>query len=118
MDGEANHGRSQVSEFNNRIDAQRKILGIVNSHAWAEELFGLSSGALKRWSDTNGVSSSSPLRTALDEVADKLFFLANKSQEQVTEEYKLLEAEVNGMTAAIRGLLDSLGANEFKSPKS
>lgn len=107
-----------MSEFNNRIDAQRKILGMVNSQAWAEELFGLSSGALNRWSDTNGVASSSPLRVALDEVADKLFFLANKSQEQVTEEYKLLEAEVDEMTAAIRELLDSLEINEFMSPNN
>jgi hypothetical protein len=107
-----------VSEFNNRIDAQRKILGIVNSHAWAEELFGLSSGALKRWSDINGVSSSSPLRVALSEAAGKLFFLANKSQEQVTDEYQLLADEVEEMTAAIQELRDSLGTAEFKSSKS
>ncbi|MFL9582724.1 hypothetical protein [Stenotrophomonas sp. AB1(2024)] len=97
-----------MSEFNNRIDAQRKILEIVNSHRWAEELFGLSSGALKRWADINGVSSGAPLCIALNEAAGKLFFLANKSQEQVTDEYQLLAAEVEELTAAIVLLRNSL----------
>lgn len=38
-----------MSEFNNRIAAQRDILACINEKNWKEELFGLSSGAIDRW---------------------------------------------------------------------
>lgn len=88
-------------EFNNRIAAQRKILSVVNAAPWSEELFGLSHGALERWIENNRLSRSEPLVRLLHNAASKLFFLANKSQEQVTEEYKLHSAEVSRITAQI-----------------
>ncbi|MDY7531549.1 hypothetical protein RGV33_07635 [Pseudomonas sp. Bout1] len=88
-------------EFNNRIDAQREVLGLVNGLAWKEELYGLSSGAIDRWTKVNGIASSSALSQAVYESASKLFFLANKSQEQVTDEYRLLSAEVYDLTQRI-----------------
>jgi len=36
------------------------------------------------------------------EAAGKLFFLANKSQEQITAEYQLRSDEVSGLTEEIR----------------
>jgi len=42
-----------MSEFNNRIATQRNILLKVNGVKWAEELFGLSSGAIIRWARIN-----------------------------------------------------------------
>jgi hypothetical protein len=39
------------------------------------------------------------------ESADKLFFLANKSQEQVTEEYRLLAREVGRLAERIAQLI-------------
>lgn len=88
-------------EFNNRIAAQRKILSIVNAASWSEELFGLSHGALERWIENNRLSRNETLVHLLNDAASKLFFLANKSQEQVTEEYKLHSAEVSRITAQI-----------------
>lgn len=94
-----------IREFNNRIDAQREILRLVNSRSWDEELFGLSSGAIDRWVRVNGIDRSSALCQSLYESAAKLFFLANKSQEQVTEEYQLLSSEVYDLTRHIAGVL-------------
>jgi hypothetical protein len=92
-----------MSEFNNRIDAQRQILRLVNeSGKWREELFGLSSGALERWSRINGFDDHNPLLVLLNRAAAKLFFLSNKSQEQITGEYQSLSDEVARLTEQIR----------------
>ncbi|KPU91088.1 hypothetical protein APR50_41035 [Variovorax paradoxus] len=91
-----------MTEFNNRIAAQRDILFAVNGAGWGEELYGLSRGALDRWVQSNQLDRSSRLVSLLLEVAGKLFFLANKSQEQVTSEYRLRSSEVSVLTEEIR----------------
>lgn len=91
-----------MTEFNNRITAQREVLLAVNSARWREELYGMSRGALDRWVEANSLNRSSKLVNLLLEVAGKLFFLANKSQEQVTTEYRLRSSEVSELTDAIR----------------
>jgi hypothetical protein len=93
-------------EFNNRIDAQRVILNLVNRAHWKEELYGLSSGAIDRWVRANGIDPSADLPRAVCESADKLFFLSNKSQEQVTDEYRLLSTEVLELTQRIARIVD------------
>ena len=94
-----------MTEFNNRIDAQREILNLVNSERWKEELYGLSSGAISRWIRANGIDPSAELPRTIHESADKLFFLANKSQEQVTDEYRLLSVEVFELTQRIARII-------------
>jgi hypothetical protein len=91
-----------MSEFNNRIAAQREILLGVNSGSWQEELYGLSSGAINRWMNANRLESSAILVELIRQVADKLFFLSNKSQEQITEDYKHLSSEVSALSDQIR----------------
>lgn len=92
-----------MSEFNNRIAAQREILIYINSGGeWQEELFGLSNGAIDRWVNANKLESCSPLVELIRQAADKLFFLSNKSQEQITEDYKNLSSEVSALTAQIK----------------
>ncbi|MFM4742548.1 hypothetical protein ACEUDH_02905 [Aeromonas dhakensis] len=88
-------------EFNNRIDAQREILKLVNCKLWKEELYGLSREAINRWVRVNGINPSADLPRAVYESADKLYFLANKSQEQITDEYRLLSVEVFELTQRI-----------------
>lgn len=78
-----------MNEFNNRIDAQRSILHSVNMAVRDEELFGLSSKAIERWVSVNRLDPTSNLVRLVRAAAEQLFFLANKSQEQVTNEYKL-----------------------------
>ena len=92
-----------MSEFNNRIDAQRRILRFVNgAREMKEELFGLSSGALERWARINGFDDHNPLLVLLKQAAAKLFFLSNKSQEQVTDEYQSLSSQVEDLIGQIR----------------
>lgn len=95
-----------MSEFNNRISAQRNILYVVNSYQWVEELYGLSSGAIERWVGVNNLGNNTDLVVLIHESAEKLFFLSNKSQEQVTEEYKNLSAEVSALTKKIARSLE------------
>ena len=94
-----------MNEFNNRISAQQQILSIVNRSAWREELFGLSRAALDRWTHANGLKAESPLVELLHHAAAQLFFLANKSQEQVTEEYRLQVDAIRALTRQIQASL-------------
>ena len=85
-----------MDEFNNRMDAQRDILEVVNRQAGcSEELCGLSKKAIERWITSNQLNRKSDTCNILFQIAKKLFFLANKSQEQITEEYKALSSEIS-----------------------
>lgn len=90
-----------MSEFNNRIATQREILLGVNDWNWKEDLFGLSSGAIDRWVVTNKLGNESCLVNLIRQAAEKLFFLSNKSQEQVTEDYRHLSEDVSVLTNQI-----------------
>ncbi len=91
-----------MSEFNNRIAAQRDILVCVNGKDWSEELFGLSSGAIERWMSVNNIKPDSVLVKLVKESSEKLFFLSNKSQEQITDDYKMLSNKVSVLTKKIQ----------------
>lgn len=89
-------------EFNDRVSAQRAILRIINREPWQQEqLHGLSSGAIERWADFNDIKSRSKLVALVREAGEKLFFLANKSQDQVSSEYLMARDEVSRLAAAI-----------------
>lgn len=84
-----------MSEFNNRISAQRDALKIVNgSELFLESLMSLTEKAIERWSKSNQIDAHDPIITLLTSMSGTLFFLANKSQEQVTEDYKVLSDKV------------------------
>lgn len=90
-------------EFNNRIAAQRAILRVINRKPWSsEQLFGLSSKAIERWVFVNRIDPSSQLAKLVRDVSARLFFLANKSQEQVSDEYAAVRAEIATACEAIR----------------
>jgi hypothetical protein len=90
-------------EFNNRIAAQRAILRAVNRKVGSsEQLFGLSSKAIDRWVSVNNIEPSSRIVRLIKEVSAKLFFLANKSQEQVSDEYATIRAEIASAYESIR----------------
>jgi len=87
-----------MDEFNNRMDAQRNILEVVNRQGgYSEELCGLSKKAIERWISSNQLNPKSETCDILYQIAKKLFFLANKSQEQITEEYKALSSEISAL---------------------
>jgi hypothetical protein len=90
------------SEFNDRISAQRSILRAVNNRAWeVEPLLGLSRKAIDRWIAFNKIEVDSRLVGLVSEVSSKLFFLANKSQDQVSDEYRLVQSEIIAARDAI-----------------
>lgn len=82
-------------EFNNRISAQRQILNIVNQKHWTEEkLIGLTQKAIDRWISVNSINPQSPFIETIKNISEKLFFLANKSQEHITDSYKIIKDEI------------------------
>jgi hypothetical protein len=104
-------------EFNNRIAAQRAILRVINRKAWSsEQLFGLSSKAIDRWVSVNRIEPGSQLVKLIKEVSGKLFFLANKSQEQVSDEYAAVRAEIATSYESIRIELE--GTVSYPTPGS
>jgi len=95
-------------EFNNRVAAQRAILRVVNRKPWSsEQLFGLSSKAIDRWVSINRIEPGSRLVRLVRDVSAKLFFLANKRQEQVSDEYTTVRAEIAAACDAIKIELDA-----------
>jgi len=97
-----------MTEFGDRIRAQRDVLRIVNAVAWKEGLFGLSIQAIRRWAEQNGMPSESQIVTELRAASERLGFLANRSQMQVSEEYRRawqdMERATRNIEAAIRAL--------------
>lgn len=87
-----------MDDFLNRITAQRQVIRIVNQKAdYPIHLTGLSSKALERWKYKNAIPDDSDLLKVIYLIASKLFFLANKSQEQITNDYKLLSKTVQDL---------------------
>ena len=85
-----------MDEFNNRMDAQRNVLKVINRQVdKKEELCGLSKKAIERWIVANQINSQSEVCQILYSISEKLFFLANKSQEQISEEYRLVSSEIS-----------------------
>jgi hypothetical protein len=94
-------------EFNNRITAQRKLLNIINKKSWpGENLFGFSDKAIDRWVQANQLNPQAKIVRVVVAVSEKLFFLANKSQEQISEQYQLVNSEI---VAAGRDIERELG---------
>ena len=92
-----------MSEFQNRIDAQRNALKTINKFGtYGEPLFSLSEKAITRWASNNMINPQEKFVLLLKAVSEKLFFLANKSQEQITEDYKNLSNEVSELISQIK----------------
>lgn len=90
-------------EFNNRISAQRRLLQVINKKPWQEEdLFGLSYKAIERWIAANRLDPKLPIVGMVKEVSNKLFFLANKSQDQISEQYKMVRSQIVAACDEIR----------------
>ncbi|MDO6602109.1 hypothetical protein [Arenibacter palladensis] len=91
-----------MSEFNNRIELQREVIKIVNSAKFKYEITGLSKNAIERWLMDNRLDSESDLTKLLYTISSKLFFLANKSQEQITNSYKKISSEISSLVQNLR----------------
>lgn len=95
-----------MDEFNNRMAAQRAVLAIVNQNdAFQEQLSGLSKKAIERWVGTNRIDPKGEVVTVLFQISSQLFFLAAKSQEQVTDDYRAIAANIRGLAERLEDVL-------------
>jgi hypothetical protein len=85
-----------MNEFNSRMAAQRRIVHLVNGNSKGkEELLGLSRQAIDRWIITNGIDTDSRLVGLIKDAAYRIFCLATKSQEQVSEDYRAIVQDID-----------------------
>lgn len=83
-----------MSEFYNRVSVQRDVIKIVNKTAlFSFPLNGLTQESIKSWIDLNKVENERIINI-IYHISEKMMLLANKSQEQITEEYSLLSYDV------------------------
>lgn len=92
-------------EFNNRVDLQRKVLKIVNQKQYKDQLTGLSQAALENWISSNNINEEI-VKSTLFSISDKLFFIANKSQDQITDEYIGLQKSVHNDIEVLKKILN------------
>jgi uncharacterized protein YjgD (DUF1641 family) len=90
-----------MNEFSSRIAAQRFVLRLVNSQVHLEQLFGLSAKAIERWKIANRIADDSKVLGLLIAASKALFFLANRSQEQVSDQYKKMSMNFSVIAAEI-----------------
>lgn len=92
------------AEFNSRVDLQRQVLKLVNHAKFNTQLAGLSKSALDNWIFSNNIKNKE-LISSLYKIAEKLFFIANKSQDQITEEYKSLQLSIQTEISNLKSIL-------------
>lgn len=97
-----------MSDFNNRIAAQRTLLQLVNARSWGnEELFGLSRKAIERWISINWLDADCVLINLIYRASEQLYFLANNSQEQMSESYMMISDDFTSVLKAIETEIDN-----------
>lgn len=91
-----------MDEFVGRMATQRHILNVVNRKVSStEKLFGLSSNAIDRWAVANRLEPTSEIVSLLRRISSELFFLATRSQEPVSAEYKLRHERIVDYVSAL-----------------
>lgn len=97
-----------MTEFGDRMRAQRSLLQVVNATPWPEALVGISNHAIDRWAGRGGISPDSEVVALLREASERMGFLANRSQMQVTEEYGRVWREVHSLTGQLQEAIGRL----------
>jgi len=92
------------AEFNSRVDLQREVIKILNQKDFKNKLNGLSKPTIDSWLVNNNISNDL-LKNSLFTISEKLFFIANKSQDQVTDEYKNLQISVKTNIDELKDIL-------------
>ncbi|PKG59145.1 hypothetical protein [Shewanella sp. GutDb-MelDb] len=101
-----------MSEFRNRIESQREAVKIVNSfNLYNEPLFSLTEKSINRWVSVNTINPADIHVDLIYQASKKLFFLANKSQGQITDDYQLLSKEVTRLLKSINREMSELNKN-------
>lgn len=77
-----------MDEFNSRVGAQRAIVNAVNARSTTEPLFGLSRRSIDRWIRGNKLNNDDAIVQQVNLAARELFFLANHSEDQISDQYR------------------------------
>ena len=94
-----------MNEFYNRISIQRKVIKMINSSGvFRSPLNGLTKDSIELWIRLNKVNEIK-LINIVYEISSKMLLLANKSQEQITEEYSCISDNVNNCINELQELL-------------
>jgi len=94
-----------MDEFVSRMATQRHVLNVVNRNPSSEKLFGLSSSAIERWVLANRLDPTSEIVQLLRRISSELFFMATRSQEPVSAEYKLRRQRVIESVSALENIV-------------
>jgi hypothetical protein len=94
-----------MSEFSNRVEAQRVVLRTINEARWKEELFGLSRSAIERWASSNGLSRDSKLVELSLKASSELASLAAHSDAPIAAEYRFASQRLKDLTHELRAQL-------------
>lgn len=84
-----------MSDFLNRIEVQRRVIKIINNSRLTYQLSGLSINSLRKWAMDNKIEEKTDIYNHLLLISSKLFLLSNKSQEQISEDYKMISIDIN-----------------------
>jgi hypothetical protein len=95
-----------MSEFKDRVEAQRRLLKIVNERSWTgEQLFSLNKRAIDRWSSANRLDCSSKFVTLLREASRTIFEMANHSDDPICGVYRLSTSELSRIADSLHSAL-------------
>lgn len=102
----------RIKEFQNRVEAQREVIRVVNSAIQLnEQLMGLASKAIGRWVIRNNIDDSNNAVTKIYDIAGQLFFLATKSQEPIDGDYAKVSSEVYKSISELEKMIESFETN-------
>ena len=101
-----------MSEFVNRMAVQREVLRVVNEYSWNEQLFGLSSAAIRRWAMMNEIAPISHEVELLEAAGEALNFLATRSQDQISSDYEEKANQVRVLTSRLRSFFGERRADD------
>lgn len=97
-----------MDEFVNRMNTQRHVLNLVNGKIdLSEKLFGLSYSAIQRWASANQLDLSSEIICFLRQISSDLFFIATRSQEPVSAEYRFRRQQIIGSVSSLERALQN-----------
>ena len=91
-----------MTEFQNRVEAQRKLIKALNERSQAAEpLAALTPPAIDRWIVRNQVNMQSRVAVLLREASTQLFALANHSDDPICGTYRLSSEDLHRITSEI-----------------
>lgn len=97
------------NEFLNRIDLQRKTIQLINKYnTYTHPIHSLTFKGIDKWISSNSIDPSAEHVKTIYNISEKLFFLANKSQEQISPEYRNLSLDVADDFETLSNLLSNI----------